>query len=177
MPNYRRLFHPGGTYFFTINTLQRRGNEILTENIELLRTVVKQVRQKYPFKIHAWVVLPDHLHCIIELPDHDSDFSTRIRLIKFGFSRGLPTKERLSTVRQKRGERGIWQRRFWEHLVKDEHDYSAHMDYVHYNPVKHGYVNQVSDWPYSTFHNLVEEDVYPDDWAGSKIADSLKCPD
>ena len=83
-----------------------------------------------------------------------------------GFSKSIPTKERRSQVRQKRGERGIWQRRYWEHLIRDEVDYRAHMDYVHFNPVKHGRVQRVSDWPYSTFHRLVEQGVYPPDWAG-----------
>ncbi|HEY0661198.1 MAG TPA: transposase, partial [Lysobacter sp.] len=113
-----------------------------------------------------WVVLPDHLHCIIELPPDDADFAMRWRLIKMGFSKALPRIERRSSVRQRRGERGIWQRRYWEHVIRDDADFHAHMDYVHINPVKHGLVVRVVDWPYSTFHRLVVEGVYPVDWAG-----------
>ena len=166
MPDYRRAWHPGGTYFFTVNLLERRGNDLLIQHIEALRDVVRSVRLRHPFVIHSWVVLPEHLHCVIELPPDDSDFSTRWRLIKSDFSKTLPTNERRSTIRIKRGERGIWQRRFWEHLIRDEADFRAHMDYVHINPVKHGLVERVSDWPYSTFHRLVAEGVYPPGWAG-----------
>ncbi len=112
------------------------------------------------------MVLPDHLHCIIELPSGDADFATRLRLIKANFSKAIPRLESLSSVRARRGERGIWQRRYWEHLIRDERDYQAHMDYVHINPVKHGLVGRVADWPYSTFHGLVAEGIYPADWAG-----------
>ncbi len=173
MPDYRRARHPGGTYFFTLTLLRRHGNDLLTRHIEELRESVRTVRSKYPFDIHGWVVLPDHLHCVIQLPDGDTDFTLRLRLIKASFSKSLPRTEWLSAVRQRRGERGIWQRRFWEHLIKDEADYRAHMDYVHINPVKHGLVKQVSDWPYSTFHRLVAQDVYPPEWAGSDGADAL----
>ncbi|MDP3688289.1 MAG: transposase [Sulfurimicrobium sp.] len=166
MPDYRRAWHPGGTYFFTVNLLQRQGNDLLTQHIGALRDVVRTVRQRHPFAIHGWVVLPDHLHCVIELPVGDADFATRWRLIKMGFSKALPRLERLSKVRARRGERGIWQRRYWEHLIRDEADYRAHMDYVHINPVKHGLVKQVRDWPFSTFHRLVEQGIYPLDWAG-----------
>ncbi len=107
-----------------------------------------------------------NMHCVIELPEGDVDFPVRWRLIKMGFSKALPPQERLSSVRQRRGERGIWQRRYWEHLIKDEADYQAHMDYIHYNPVKHWLVEMVADWPYSTFHHLVKKGIYPLDWAG-----------
>lgn len=166
MPDYRRAWMPGGTYFFTVNLLQRQDNDLLTRHIDILREAVKSVRQRYPFTIHGWVVLPDHLHCVIELPANDADFATRWRLIKMGFSKALPPTERRSSVRLKRGERGIWQRRFWEHLIRDEADFRAHMDYVHINPVKHGWVKRVSDWPHSTFHRLVKQGIYPPDWAG-----------
>ena len=166
MPDYRRLWYPGGTYFFTVNLLKRRDNDLLTRHIDVLRDVVSSVRFRHPFTIHGWVVLPEHLHCVIELPLGDADFATRWRLIKMEFSKALPKTERLTSVRRRRGERGIWQRRFWEHLIKDDADYRAHMDYVHYNPVKHGWVKRVRDWPYSTFHRLVKQGVYPLDWAG-----------
>jgi len=166
MPNYRRAWHSGGTYFFTVNLLERGGNDLLVRHIDLLRNHVGLTKQRHPFVIHGWVVLPDHLHCVIELPDGDVDFPVRWRLIKMGFSKTLPREERLSSVRQRRGERGIWQRRYWEHLIKNEADYQAHMDYIHINPVKHGLVERVVDWPYSTFHRLVENGVYPLNWAG-----------
>ena len=165
MPDYRRAWHPGGTYFFTVNLLQRHGNDLLTQHVDVLREVVRSVRKRHPFRIHGWVVLPDHLHCVIELPPQDADFATRWRLIKTGFSKALPRTERLSKVRAARGERGIWQRRYWEHLIRDEADFRAHMDYVHINPLKHGLVKRVADWPYSTFHRLVAEGIYPRDWA------------
>lgn len=166
MPNYRRAFVAGGTWFFTVNLLQRHGNNLLVREIELLRRVVQQVRQKHPFHIDAWVVLPEHLHCVLTLPTGDSDFSLRWRLIKSAFSRALPREERISATRQKYGERGIWQRHYWEHLIRDELDFQRHVDYVHVNPLKHGLVKRVRDWPYSTFHHNVEKGIYPLDWCG-----------
>ena len=166
MPDYRRAWHPGGTYFFTVNLLQRQGNDLLTRHVDLLREAVASVRQRHPFIIHGWVVLPEHLHCVIELPPGDADFATRWRLIKIAFSKALPKTERRSQVRMARNERGIWQRRYWEHLIRDDADFSAHMDYVHINPLKHGLVKRLADWPHSTFHRLVEQGIYPADWAG-----------
>jgi putative transposase len=177
MPNYRRAVVPGATYFFTVNLLRRQSNDLLTRHIELLREVIRSVKHRHPFFIHAWVVLPDHMHCIWELPTGDSDFSTRWRLIKSDFSKVLPLVERRSATRMARGERGIWQRRFWEHLIRDERDFTAHMDYVHINPVKHGYVTRVADWPHSTFHGLVEEGIYAPDWAGDVSVDALSYSD
>ncbi len=173
MPNYRRAWMPGGTYFFTVNLLQRRNNDLLIRNIEGLRTVVRTVRAKHPFTTHGWVVLPDHMHCLLSLPEGDADFALRWRLIKSGFSKTIAHTERLSPSRHKRGERGLWQRRYWEHRIRDDADFAAHMDYIHINPVKHGLVSRVDDWPYSTFHRLVEDGVYPAGWAGSALADSL----
>jgi putative transposase len=177
MPDYRRLYHPGGTYFFTVNLLQRGENDLLIRYIENLRDATRKVRKGFPFEIHAWVVLPDHMHCVLQLPDGDSDFTLRWRLIKSSFSKSLPIKENRSVVRVRRGERGIWQRRFWEHLIRDEADYRAHMDYVHINPVKHGLVGKVSDWPYSTFHRLVVQGMYGPDWAGDSSVDALDYDD
>ena len=170
MPDYRRAWHPGGTYFFTVNLLQRQGNDLLTRHIDLFRQAVRSVRDRHPFMIHGWVVLPDHVHCMFELPSGDADFSTRWRLIKMAFSKSIPRGEKLSAARVRRGERGIWQRRYWEHLIRDERDYRAHMGYIHINPLKHGLVERVADWPYSTFHRLVAEGVYPPDWAGGAEA-------
>jgi putative transposase len=106
------------------------------------------------------------MHCVLTLPGGDSDFSLRWRLIKSGFSRALAITETLSAVRQRAGERGIWQRHFWEHLIRDDFDFQRHVDYVYVNPLKHGLVSRVSDWPYSTFHRAVEAGIYPSDWCG-----------
>lgn len=169
MPDYRRYRVPGGCYFFTANLLERQGNDLLVREIDRLRAAVRVVRGVRPFRIDGWVVLPDHMHCIWTLPVGDDDFTTRWRAIKALFSRGLPHHERRSQVR---GERGIWQRRFWEHALRDERDYAAHLDYLHFNPVKHGHVHRVRDWPYSTFLRLVEKGLYPADWAGG---DNIEC--
>ena len=110
---------------------------------------------------------------MISLPEHDTDFALRWRLIKAGFSKAVPDNEWRSAVRQRRGERAVWQRRYREHLIRNETDFSTHMDYLHFNPVKHGLVQRVADWPYSTFHRLVEQGVYPPDWGGSPEAERL----
>lgn len=164
MPQYTRAYVPGGTFFFTVALLERK-QRLLTDHVDLLREAFRKVHQKRPFHIDAIVVLPDHLHCVWTLPPDDPDFSTRWRLIKTAFVRGIPTGERLSPRRQRVGERGIWQRRFWEHMIRDERDFATHLDYVHYNPVKHGHVQRVADWPHSSFHRYVHEGVYSLDWA------------
>ena len=169
MPNYRRNRASGGCYFFTVNLLERHQNSLLIDEIELLRTVVKQVKDKHPFHIDGWVVLPEHMHFILTLPKSDDDYANRIRLIKNLFSRSIPKTEHRSSVRKRKNERGIWQRRYWEHTIRDDRDYAAHMDYLHYNPVKHGYVTQVIDWPYSSFHNLVKLRFYPVGWGGRVV--------
>ncbi|NKB62322.1 MAG: transposase [Gammaproteobacteria bacterium] len=166
MPDYRRTWNPGGTWFFTVNLLQRKHNDLLVRHVDTLRRIVQSVRHRHPFIVHAWVVLPGHLHCVIELPPTDSNYPMRWGLIKAGFSRSLPVNERRSSVRLARGERGIWQRRYWEHLIRDESDFNAHVDYVHINPLKHGLVGRVIDWPYSTFHRCGTRGVYASDWGG-----------
>lgn len=173
MLNYRRVFIPGGTYFFTVNLLQRCGNDLLVRHIDELREAVRITKRGRPFIIHAWVVLPEHLHCILELPPGDHDYSLRWRLIKRYFSEAVPKTEYRTEIRQRRRERGIWQRRFWEHVIRDEADYHAHMDYAHYNPVKHGWVERVRDWPYSTFHRCVEMGMYPMEWATPSLGLAL----
>jgi REP-associated tyrosine transposase len=165
MPNYRRALVPGGCWFFTANLLDRR-NGLLTAEIEALREATRRARERYPFRIDAFVVLPDHIHTIWTLPSGDADFSTRWRLIKITFSKAIPKTERLSKVRYERGERGIWQRRFWEHLIRDDEDYRRHVEYCHINPVKHGLVSRVRDWPFSSFHRDVTAGLFPEDWAG-----------
>lgn len=153
----------GGTYFFTV-TLLDRSSDLLVTQVELLRNAVREARAVRPFRIDAWVVLPDHMHCVWTLPEGDSDYSTRWKNIKAAFSRSLPRDEPLDPVRQRKGERGIWQRRFWEHTIRDDEDYAAHIDYVHLNPYKHGLVEHVHQWPYSTFHRYVANEIYPRDW-------------
>ncbi len=125
---------------------------------------LRAVRARRAFQIDAWVVLPDHMHCVWTLPDGDADYSTRWKEIKTLFSKALPRTEVVPDARQVRGERGIWQRRFWEHAIRDERDYQAHIDYVHLNPYKHGLVENVRDWSYSSFHKYVAAGVYPAGW-------------
>ena len=168
MTNFRRAKIAGATYFFTVNCAQRHGNALLVEHIDLLRQVVRKVKNDHPFTIDAMVVLPEHLHCIWSLPEGDADYKTRWALIKAGFSRQIPSGEGRSESRIKRGERGIWQRRYWEHLIRDDLDYQRHVDYIHWNPVKHGWVQQVKDWPHSSFHVFVKEGRCPQDWAGGE---------
>jgi putative transposase len=165
MTNYRRNFVPGGSYFFTVNLADRR-ERLLTENISCLRNAFRYTRTRHPFTIEAIVILPDHLHVIWSLPEGDADFAVRWRLIKSSFTRALPSGEPISQSRASRGERGIWQRRYWEHTLRDEDDFARHVDYINFNPVKHGHVRRVKDWPYSSFHRMVRLGVYPEDWAG-----------
>jgi len=165
MPNYRRAHVSGGCFFFTVNLLDRR-RTLLVDQIALLREAVATTRRNHPFTIDAFVVLPDHVHAVWSLPPDDRDFSMRWRLIKSRFARALPKRERLSDVRIARGERGIWQRRFWEHLIRDEADYARHVEYCYINPVKHGLVERVRDWPHSSFHRDAEAGIIALDWAG-----------
>jgi putative transposase len=168
MPNYRRFRVAGGTYFFTVNLLERR-RDLLVRHIDALRTAVRATKQDRPFHIDAWVVLPDHMHTIWTLPEGDEDFSNRWKSIKIRFSQTLPRTERRSVVRVRKGERGIWQRRFWEHVIRDERDYATHFDYIHFNPVKHGWADKVVDWPFSSFHRYLRSGIYNANWAGAKL--------
>lgn len=170
MPNYRRAWVRGGTYFFTV-TLRDRRSSLLTQEINLLRRVIAQTKRNHPFQIDAWVVLPEHMHCLWTLPPGDADFATRWKVIKSGFARRIPHGEPRSIEQQLRGERGIWQPRYWEHLIRDETDFQRHFDYIHINPVKHGWVTAVKDWPYSTFRRAVAEGIYTEDWAGDVSLD------
>jgi putative transposase len=162
---YRRTGTPGGTYFGTVNLAERK-RTFLVDHIDDLRAVVKKVQTAHPFHIDAMVVLPDHLHAIWTLPEGDTDYPKRWSLIKAGFSRRVPTGERRNRSRMTKGERGIWQRRYWEHLIRDDRDFGQHADYIHYNPVKHGYVSRAGDWPYSSFHRYVRVGIYRDGWGG-----------
>ncbi|MBB1202215.1 transposase [Enterobacteriaceae bacterium 89] len=152
MSNYRRNYVKGGTWFFTVN-LRNRQSALLVEQIATLRNSVAQVKRRKPFFIDAWVVLPEHMHCIWTLPENDCDFSGRWRDIKKIFTRDA-------------GLSGIWQPHFWEHTIQDDEDYRRHIDYVYINPVKHGWVMQVREWPFSSFHRDVGTGIYPLDWAG-----------
>jgi len=173
MTEYRRAHGPGASWFFTVNLAQRKGNGLLVDRIDLLRAAFVAVRIRHPFRMDAVAILPDHLHCIMTLPEGDTDFSTRWNLIKGNFSRAIETGERISPSRTKRGERGIWQRRFWEHLIRDQEDFNRHADYIHWNPVKHGWAHRVADWPHSSFHDCVRRGIYPADWCGGM--DGIVC--
>jgi putative transposase len=138
----------------------------LNDHIDLLRAAFREVRARHPFTIEATVILPDHLHAIWTLQEQDADFALRWRLIKSAFSHGLMRGERISTSRVSKGERRIWQRRYWKHTLRDQDDFSRHLDYIHFNPVKHGYAPRVQDWPYSSFLRWVRLGAYPENWAG-----------
>lgn len=167
MPNYRRANITGGTYFFTVNTFRRL--PVLTEPLlrTALREAIQHTRTSHPFDIAAWVLLPDHLHCIWTLPEGDADFSIRWAKIKRHVSKTCGSDfgaQDLSESRNKQREAGLWQRRFWEHQIRDNSDFARHVDYIHWNPVKHGLVVQASDWPYSTFHRYARAGVYASNW-------------
>ncbi len=165
MRSYLRNRTVGGTYFFTVNLAERFGSRLLVEHVDTLRAAFRQTRAERPFAMLAWVVLPEHLHCLWRLPAADDDYATRWRLIKSRFSRAIPCTERRSASRLAKAERGIWQRRYWEHLIRDEADLRAHVDYIHINPVKHGHAARASDWPHSSFHAYVRRGLLSEDWA------------
>lgn len=174
MPNYRRLTVTGGTYFITQVTFQREGWLCSDMGRRALREAITKVRVNYPFNINALVLLPDHFHCLLTLPNNDQDFSVRLRLIKTYVSKyygdQLNINKGVSLSRQKRKERNLWQRRFWEHLIRDERDYALHCDYIHYNPVKHGLCVKPQDWPFSSIHRFIAEGIYPPDWSMTTIS-------
>jgi putative transposase len=166
--HYRRTDVAGATYFFTLN-LAERHRTLLTDHIATLRTAMRGVKQRHPFHIDALVILPDHLHCIWTLPEGDADFPLRWTLIKAGFSRHISKTERRNSSRVDKGERGIWQRRYWEHMIRDERDYARHVDYIHYNPVKHGYAQRAADWPYSSIHRYIAAGMLIRDWGAGDV--------
>ena len=149
MSNYRRTNILGGTYFFTVVTHDRAPIFINEWRVEVMRQAFRKVMAVHPFQIDAIVVLPEHLHCIWRMPDGDADYSSRWREIKKAASR------QIDTTTNNRNERMVWQRRFWEHAIRDEADWRKHMDYIHYNPVKHGLVNRPGEWRWSSFGNAV----------------------
>ena len=167
---YRRANVAGGSYFFTVVTERRQ--PVLTDPAvrDALRAAIKSVRATRPFRIDGWVLLPDHLHTVWTLPPDDADFPTRWRLIKAHVTRTLGDAYlRPEWLTERRAEKRcgtLWQHRYWERLLRDEGDYRNHLDYLHLNPVKHGLVNRVVDWPWSSFHRLAASGVYPSDWCG-----------
>jgi len=165
MSRYRRADTPGATYFFTVVSY-RRQPILCDEPIRsALRHAIAEVRTRHPFVVEAWVLLPDHLHCLWRLPEGDGDFSSRWRLIKRHVSAGIPAAV------NKRGEKTVWQRRYWEHLIRGEEDWRRHMDYIHYNPVRHGYVTAPAEWPHSSFRRCVERGWYEPDWGYAEPAE------
>ena len=181
MPEYRRAFLPGGSYFFTVVTFNRR--PILTQSLarQILGNVWRSVQERYPFTVDAICLLPDHIHCIWTLPENDTNYSMRWSAIKGQFSMQYLVnggKEGLRNAsRQRTGEAAIWQRRFWEHLIRDEDDLRRHIDYLHYNPVKHGLARRVTDWQWSSFHRYVRSGYYEREWgeAVGKQMEGLAC--
>ena len=154
MSNYRRIRVPGGSYFFTLVAHDRRP-VLVNENVRAaLRAAVQAVREEHPFYVEAWVLLPDHLHCMWRLPEGNADYSLRWAKIK------RLTMHHLGMLA---GEK-LWQPRYWEHCIRDENDFARHADYIHWNPVKHGLVRCAADWPYSTFHRFAVAGIYPENW-------------
>ena len=166
---YRRARVNGGTYFFTVVTFKREKILTLPDNVNLLRKSFKHVMQNHPYKIDAFVLLPEHLHCIWTLPDNDMDYSKRWRLIKSYFTRKCDDtyKHVPYESRKNKNEQAIWQRRFWEHLIRDESDFKKHVEYIHYNPVKHDLVKSPKDWTYSSFNRYVKSGIYNEKWGSS----------
>ena len=166
MSNYRRIFVPGGEYFFTVN-LENRASDLLVRHIGDLRAAWRHVEECAPFETVAAVALPDHLHCIWRLPPGDDDFPARWRLLKGHFTRAMVRLGKAGKGRRA-GERNLWQRRFWEHVIRDDRDRLAHVAYIHNNPVKHGYCSRVDEWPYSTWRRpdvMIAGDPEPPEYA------------
>ena len=163
MVSYRRNHITGGTYFFTANLRDRR-QALLVEHIDAFREVIRDVRQEIPFVIDAMVILPDHWHAVWTLPEDDAAYARRIRLIKSRFTRKLLAAG-VPLTKDVRGDYDLWQKRYWEHTIRDDRDFEAHVNYVHINPVKHGYVKRAVDWPHSTLHRYISDGTLPADWA------------
>lgn len=170
--HYRRANTPGASYFFTVNLAERKSG-LLVQHIDLLRAALATIKQRHPFRIDALVVMPDHLHALWTLPEGDANYATRWSLIKAGFSRGLPKIERVNESRVKKRERGIWQRRYWEHQIRDDADFERHVDYIHFNPVKHGHASRPVDWPYSSIHEYIRQGKMSGAWGGGNVCDGL----
>ncbi len=167
---YRRNPVPGGTFFFTV-TLDDRRASLLIEHLDALRGAFRIARRERPFAIVAIVVLTDHIHTIFNLPPGDADFSGRWRRIKSLFTHALVARG-VPLAANRKGEYNLWQRRFWEHTIRDNGDLSRHVDYIHFNPVRHGLVGRVKDWPYSSFTHYVRRGILPMGWGGSAGLDA-----
>lgn len=167
MTNYRRTRRQGGCFFFTV-ALSDRTAATLTDRIDDLRAAFNDTRREHPFHTDAFVVLPDHLHAVWTLPEGDADFSTRWRLIKSRFSRSVGRKSPRSASKIAKGESGIWQRRFWEHCIRNDADYRTHIEYCWGNPVKHGLVQHPADWKYSSIHRDIRAGIVPPEWSATK---------
>lgn len=163
MVMYRRNRVAGATYFFTVNLRDRKSN-LLTQHAAAFREIVRGVKLHLPFILDAMVVMPDHWHAVWTLPPDDDKYASRLRLIKARFTKHL-VKQGIVIAQDERGEYALWQKRFWEHTIRDDRDFEAHVNYVHINPVKHGYVVRAIDWEHSTIHAYVERGLLPDDWA------------
>lgn len=178
MPQYIRGYTPNGIYFFTVVAHERRSIFCEVDFLTAFKSSVHQVKNRYPFEIIAWVQLPDHLHCMWQIPMDDTDYSRRWSMIKRLTTQACPqyhlASQELSRSKVGRNERGIWQRRFFEHQIRNEIDFINHMNYLHYNPVKHGLVAQVKDWPYSSFHRYVDRGDYCIDWGSDSLPDGVK---
>ena len=172
MATFRRSVVPGATYFFTVNTYQSLRVLADPPFYLALKNTLQQVQAEHPFTLDAFVLLPDHVHCIWTLPPGDANYALRWNLIKRLVSQATRhlVKAPLNRSRQQRRELGLWQRRFWEHQIRDEQDLVKHVEYIHWNPVKHGCVARVMDWPYSSFHRHVNQGLYPLDWASGDDA-------
>jgi putative transposase len=168
MSTYLRSRRPGGTFFFTVVTFQRRRLFANPENPKILKNIIAEVQNDYPFTLDAWVLLPDHLYCLWTLPSGDVDYPKRWGLIKAKFTKTIFQDEGMSALltgsRIRHREGTIWQRRFWEHQIRDERDLQMHLDYIHFNPVKHGWVNSPGEWQNSSFREFVSRNLYPVNW-------------
>lgn len=166
MSEYRRVWLPGGTFFFTVN-LQDRSSDLLMAHVDALRAAFARTRRDRPFQLIAAVALPDHLHVLWTLPVGDADNSTRWRQIKSLFTREVGARGLPRESQSHRREAAVWQRRYWERAIRDDNDLRAHIDYIHYNPVRHGWVERARDWQHSSFHRYVRDGVLSVDWGTS----------
>ncbi len=172
MSQYVRPKVPGATVFFTV-ALAVRGSDLLVREIAVLRDVVRAARVVRPFSIDAWVVLPDHMHCVWTLPEGDADFSGRWKEIKTGFTKAVGRVGPRSRSKVAKGEAGIWQRRFWDHHIRDARDFETHLQYCWWNPVKHGLVTTPVVWPYSSVHRDRRFGQIEPERAGSKAGSEI----
>lgn len=174
MSNYKRYYIPNSYVFATIVTHNR--NNILTDNIDLLRNCIKETKNNFIFDVFCIVILPDHFHMILK-PQKIDEFSVIIGSIKRRFTKAIDEQFKdadISMSKLKRKEKGVWQRRFYEHIIRDEKDLHAHLDYIHYNPVKHGYVKNVQEWSFSSFEKFVQSGNYTENWGTFSDIEHIK---